>query len=290
MSLQINKETKLFGSFSETPGNNGCLFFNNAFQKYGINAIYKSFYSNNIGDTIQSVKHLGFSGFALSFPHKIKILQYLNEIDEVADKIGAVNTVVNVDGKLVGYNTDFSGVEKFLTSFLTESNVNIVGNGGFSRAIQYTMKKMNIEYKIYERADVNKIDKQHNKIFINATPIDIESTRTISLGEGRKTMIIWIKQTNTAGGCILRIGNGNNGELFEILTGTNTIVGHFWGAGLAFGVNCKNLQNVYTQVVMKYTPRTGSSAGKTDRVLYPFILSCTLPSHSISDVLLYNLV
>ena len=177
MNLQINKETKLFGSFSETPGNNGCVFFNNAFEKYGINAIYKSFYSNNIGDTIQAVKHLGFSGFALSFPHKIKILQYLNEIDEVADKIGAVNTVVNVDGKLVGYNTDFSGVEKFLTSFLTESNVNIIGNGGFSRAIQYTLKKMSIEYKIYERADVDKIDKQHNEIFINATPIDIESRR-----------------------------------------------------------------------------------------------------------------
>ena len=98
MGLQINKDTKIFGSFSETPGNNGCLFFNAAFEKHNINAIYKSFYSDNIKDTITSVKHLGFSGFALSMPHKINVIPHLNHLDEISHKIGAVNTVINREG------------------------------------------------------------------------------------------------------------------------------------------------------------------------------------------------
>ena len=46
----INKDTKIYGSFSNNPGNNGCKFFNKKFQENNINAIYKSFYSNNIND------------------------------------------------------------------------------------------------------------------------------------------------------------------------------------------------------------------------------------------------
>lgn len=177
MISQINKDTKIFGSFSENPGNNGCEFFNKAFSKYNINAIYKSFFSNDISETIQAVKHLQFSGFALSFPHKIKIIQYLNDIDEIALKIGAVNTVLNIDGKLKGYNTDYSGIEKFLSTRMKDSEVNIIGNGGFSRAIQFTLKKMNINYKIFERKDIEKIDSEYNKIFLNATPIEINSNK-----------------------------------------------------------------------------------------------------------------
>jgi shikimate dehydrogenase len=175
MNTQINKDTKIYGSFSETPGNNGCIFFNNAFVKHNINAIYKSFYSNNIGDTIESVKHLGFNGFALSMPHKISVIPHLNNLDEISHKIGAVNTVINNNGELTGFNTDFFGIVDFFSYINVDKKINIIGNGGFSRAIQYACRKMNIEYVIFEKNDIENIYKISNETFINATPIEIES-------------------------------------------------------------------------------------------------------------------
>ena len=175
MSLQINKDTKLYGSFSEKPGNNGCIFFNNAFEKYNINAIYKSFYSNDIKKTIEAVKHLEFSGFALSMPHKISVIPHLNHLDEISHKIGAVNTVINNNGELTGYNTDFFGIIDFFSYINIGKNINIIGNGGFSKAIQYACRKLNIEYKIFERKDIDAIPSILNETFINATPIEIKS-------------------------------------------------------------------------------------------------------------------
>lgn len=175
MSVQINKDTKLYGSFSKSPGNNGCIFFNGAFQRYNINAIYKSFYSDNIKQTIQSVKHLKFSGFALSMPHKISVIKYLDKLDEIAEKIGSVNTVVLDDNKLTGYNTDYYGVLSLFDFINVGKKVNIIGNGGFSKAIQYACKKSNIEYNIIERKDTKTIFNTIDEIFINATPAEFTS-------------------------------------------------------------------------------------------------------------------
>jgi len=175
MGFQINKDTKLFGSFSEMPGNNGCIFFNTAFEKYGINAIYKSFYSNNIEHTIQAVKHLGFSGFALSMPHKINVIPYLDDLDNVAQKIGSVNTVINDGKKLIGYNTDFFGIMDFFSYINVGKRIKIIGNGGFSRAIQYACIKMCIEYNVIERKDIKKMFDTVDEVFINATPAEFLS-------------------------------------------------------------------------------------------------------------------
>ena len=170
MSVQINKDTKLYGSFSESPGNNGCIFFNNAFVKYNINAIYKSFYSDNIKQTIQSVKHLAFSGFALSMPHKISVIKYLDGLDNIAEKIGSVNTVLISNDKLIGYNTDYYGVLSLFDFINVGKKINIIGNGGFSKAIQYACKTAKIEYKIIKRKDTTKMFNTIDEVFINATP------------------------------------------------------------------------------------------------------------------------
>jgi shikimate dehydrogenase len=175
MSLQINKDTKLYGSFSENPGNNGCVFFNTAFEKYGINAIYKSFYSDDITQTIQSVKHLGFNGFALSMPHKISVIPLLDELEPAAKQIGAVNTVIIKNEKLFGYNTDYVGIMDFFSYINITNNINIIGNGGFSKAIQYGCKQMDIKYSIFDRTNIENINDVNNQIFINSTPIEILS-------------------------------------------------------------------------------------------------------------------
>jgi shikimate dehydrogenase len=179
MMLQINKDTKIYGSFSTNPGNNGCLFFNKLFQDNNINAIYKSFYSDNVSDIIQSIKHLKFGGFALSMPHKISIIPYLSEIEPTASKIGAVNTVINKDGYLIGYNTDYMGVLEFFQEKNIKNHVNIIGNGGFSKAIQSVCNTLNIKHNIITRDTISSMNHTKNVIYINATPIDVVSEHNI---------------------------------------------------------------------------------------------------------------
>ena len=170
--MEINKDTKLYGSFSTNPGNNGCIFFNEAFKKNDINAIYKSFYSNNIEQLISSVKYLKFEGFALSMPHKIEVIPYLDEIDEAAKEIGAVNTVVNKNGKLIGYNTDWIGVKEFFVDHYT-NKLTILGNGGFSKSVQYYCKQKNIPFEIITRNEWDRVKDLKGFVF-NATPVDVE--------------------------------------------------------------------------------------------------------------------
>lgn len=170
--MKINKDTKLYGSFSSNPGNNGCIFFNDAFRKNDINAIYKSFYSDNIEELISSVKYLKFEGFALSMPHKIEVIPYLDQIDEAAKEIGAVNTVINKNGKLIGYNTDWIGVRDYFMGLVKE--LTILGDGGFSKAVQYTCKIKNIPFKVITRKDWNLISDLDGYVF-NATPVDVET-------------------------------------------------------------------------------------------------------------------
>jgi len=171
--MKINKETKIYGSFSNNPGNNGCVFFNNTFEEYNLNSIYKSFYSTDIEQLVKSVKHLNFSGFALSMPLKIDIIKYLDKIDDSALEIGAVNTVINDNDILIGYNTDWIGVKKYIENLsYCIDHMTILGNGGFSKAVQYACKKLDINYNIITRQNWNNITGTTNIIF-NATPIDV---------------------------------------------------------------------------------------------------------------------
>lgn len=191
----INKDTKIYGSFSNNPGNNGCYFFNSKFKEDNINAIYKSFYSINIDETIRAVKHLNFSGFALSMPLKVEVLKHLDIIDSPAYKIQAVNTVINFNDKLYGYNTDWVGVYNY---FLDKNlkHVNIIGNGGFGKAIAYAFAKLNITFSVILRQDIPNIDDASNEYFINATPTEIISEKNTIIDarpfteEGKKISLL----------------------------------------------------------------------------------------------------
>ncbi len=172
----INKDTKIFCSFSANPGNNGCIYFNNLFEKQGINAIYKSFYSNNIIESIQAVKALNISGFAVSMPFKVEVLKYVDKIDDAAAKIGAANTIINNNGYLTAYNTDWIGVYKFFKD--PPNHITILGNGGFSKAVQYTCSRLNIDYRLITRKDWNLLQSIDGTIF-NATPVDVDVRGTL---------------------------------------------------------------------------------------------------------------
>ena len=93
---------------------------------------------NELESGIHSLKSIEISGFNVTIPHKIEIMKLLDETDETCKMIGAANTVVNDDGRLIGYNTDIDGflepIKNREISFV-DSNILLLGAGGASRAI-----------------------------------------------------------------------------------------------------------------------------------------------------------
>ena len=176
--MLIDKDTKIFCSFSINPGNNGCVFFNEKFKQNNVNALYKSFFSDNIKKSIVAVKTLGISGFAVSMPFKIEILNYVDQVDEIAQNIGSCNTVINKGGKLIAYNTDWIGIKNYLLQTKIPSSVLLAGNGGFSRAAQFTFDKMKIPFDIITRKNWSDLQNSDRTIF-NATPIKIDNKKNL---------------------------------------------------------------------------------------------------------------
>ena len=112
---------------------------NAAFKKLGMDYVYAAFDvdPNNLKDAIDGAQALNIKGFNVTIPHKIEVMKYLAEIDEIASLIGAVNTI---DFKnLKGYNTDGIGAIKAIGEVTKVKNKNVViaGAGGASRAISF---------------------------------------------------------------------------------------------------------------------------------------------------------
>lgn len=102
---------------------------------------------------MQEVRDCGIRGVSCTAPHKVAIMEYLNEIDATARKIGAVNTVVNDNGRLTGYNTDWLGVVLPLEKLtgLQGKNIALLGAGGAARSIAYGMTERGAKLTVYNR-------------------------------------------------------------------------------------------------------------------------------------------
>jgi len=166
--MVINTSTKLFGSFSEVPGNNGATFFNEAFSKAGLNAIYLPIKCLETVDAMSIMNLMNFQGAAFSKPHKVSVIPFLDYIDDVAATIGAVNTVIRDERGWVGYNTDWVGVCEVLRG-MNLQHLYIYGQGGFSRAVQYACDKLSIEFTVLNRQDVIPT----TGVVFNATPVNL---------------------------------------------------------------------------------------------------------------------
>lgn len=116
---------------------------NAAFEKLGMDYAYVAFDvdPNNLGSAIEGAKSLNINGFNVTIPHKIEVMQFLDEIDEVAGLIGAVNTIDFKNMK--GYNTDGIGAVRAIEEVISikDKNVVIAGAGGASRAISFYLAK-----------------------------------------------------------------------------------------------------------------------------------------------------
>ena len=130
---------------------------NAALRELGIKGVYGAFQvkRESLKEAIEGIRALNISGVSVTLPHKEAVIPFIDFVDEVAQKIGAVNTILNKEGRLLGYNTDWIGV---LRSFeerginVEGKRVSILGAGGASRAVIFALKKAGAkEICIYNR-------------------------------------------------------------------------------------------------------------------------------------------
>ena len=134
-------------SVAEKPGKFGITVHNAGYRALGLNFMYKTFAINDIKGVIIGVRSLGIRGCSVSMPFKEKVIPFLDRLDPLAKKIGAVNTIVNDNGKLIGYNTDVIAVEKSLKplQIKNDNDIIIFGAGGVSRAILVALKNLKLK-------------------------------------------------------------------------------------------------------------------------------------------------
>ena len=93
-------------------------FFSEKFEKENLNCIYSNFDIENISHVKSILQDDTINGFNVTIPYKEEILKFLDEIDEAAKTIGAVNTIKKINNKYIGFNTDFIGFEKSLIGLI----------------------------------------------------------------------------------------------------------------------------------------------------------------------------
>ncbi|HHY40725.1 MAG TPA: shikimate dehydrogenase [Syntrophaceticus sp.] len=163
--MRIKGLTKVYGLFGDPVEHSlSPIMHNTAFQALGLDCVYLPFLVKvkDIGSAVQAVRALHLAGVNLTIPLKEHVLPYLDEVEKEAEHIGAVNTIVNRDGRLCGYNTDAPG---FLASLKAAGfdpsgkNAVILGAGGAARAVSFALAKVGAaRINIYNRS-VEKAEK-----------------------------------------------------------------------------------------------------------------------------------
>lgn len=144
--MEIRATTRIYGIFGHPVSQSlSPAMHNAAFGHLGLDCVYLAFDVDprNVDEAVSSIRALGLCGVNVTIPHKQSVMAGLDEIAPEASMVGAVNTIVNEDGRLKGYNTDVSGVLRALDSELgfvpRDKNVFIVGAGGAARAVIVAM-------------------------------------------------------------------------------------------------------------------------------------------------------
>ncbi len=171
-------------------------YFAEKFQKEGIaDCQYDVFPLADIEDFVVFCdQHKHLAGLNVTIPYKEKIIPFLDELNDEAAAIGAVNTIKFIEGKKIGYNTDCHGFEMSLKPLLKPHHTDalILGTGGASKAVEYVLKKLDISFQYVSRnksantINYDELDEHiihHSKLIINSTPLgmypDIENSPDI---------------------------------------------------------------------------------------------------------------
>ncbi len=155
--MNITGRTKITGIFGYPVEHTlSPAMHNAAFKHLGLDCCYLPFSvrPDRLGQAVEGIRALGMTGVNVTVPHKETVMPFLDDISSEAEFIGAVNTIVNSDGKLTGFNTDGRGFMRSLSGEgidLSGKKVLIVGAGGASRAVSYYLSEKAGSLFIYNR-------------------------------------------------------------------------------------------------------------------------------------------
>ena len=221
-------------------------FFNGKFKAEQIDADYQLFEIDDVANIDRLIEEHNLEGFNVTIPYKETIIPHLDGLTKEAHEIGAVNCVVIKNGQKIGHNTDLTGIEASLHWLDIDSNPKalILGTGGASKAVQYVLRKLGIEYSVVSR-DKSRGDLSYeeltseiiaeHKLIINTTPLgmspDTESCPAIdysALGEEHSLFELIYNPAKTE---FMRRGEERGARTFGgmLMLQTQAIASwHFW--------------------------------------------------------------
>lgn len=192
MVNRIDRDTQMCISLAARPGNHGNRFHNYLYAALGLNFVYKSFSSSDIGATIGGIRSLGIRGAGVSMPYKESCMPFLDRIDPSAAAIDSVNTIVNDDGVLTGYNTDYIAVRTLLADHELDPRTPfaLLGAGGMGKAVLAALvdsgftdgvvlsplspeRGQQLAERYGVQADIA-LEDRHPALLLNATPVGME--------------------------------------------------------------------------------------------------------------------
>lgn len=188
MTKQINKDTTLCMSLAARPSNFGTRFHNFLYDALNLDYLYKAFTTTDLAAAIGGVRALGIRGCAISMPFKEACIPMIDELDPSARAINSVNTIVNTNGYLKAYNTDYIAIAKLLADYRVPSDMVFAlrGSGGMAKAVACALRDAGFKkgYIVAIEEDSGKklaqlcgyewrldMDAVQADLLINATPI-----------------------------------------------------------------------------------------------------------------------
>ena len=179
MKREINGKTKIIGVIGKNIENSlSPLIHNQIILKHSLSLCYLPFQvaETELSKAIQGIKALDIKGVNITFPFKEKVIKFLDELEETARRIGAVNTIVNNKGILIGYNTDVIGFKRSLQEdeefIIKKKKAVIFGAGGAARGVIYALLEEGIE----EICIFNRTLEKAKKIMQDFSPFFPESS------------------------------------------------------------------------------------------------------------------
>ena len=184
----INKETVMCMSLAARPGNFGTRFHNYLYEALDLDYLYKAFSTQDIVGAIAGVRALNIRGCAISMPFKEASIPLVDELDPSAKAIDSINTIVNTNGHLKAYNTDYMAIAQLLADYQVSPDLSFAlrGSGGLAKAVacalrdagfrngtivarnEHTGRQLAELYGFHWAADIRDV---HAQLLLNATPI-----------------------------------------------------------------------------------------------------------------------
>lgn len=140
--LPLGPQTRLCMSLAARPGTFGTRFHNYLYERLGLDFVYKAFTTTDLPAAIGGVRALGIRGCAISMPFKEQVIPLLDGLEDSAAAIDSVNTIVNDDGRLTGYNTDYTAIVQSLDDAGVSPAMPFLlrGSGGMAKAVAAALR------------------------------------------------------------------------------------------------------------------------------------------------------